>query len=256
MTVNSPETVTKCAVVVGGSGGIGAAVCRVLAREGWDIRLTYRSNAERAQAVADEITALGQTAELVQAELPTDVERVFEPFGSNRSLHGYVYAAGPYVPQRYINQISPQTMESIFHNDLMSFYSGVSAALPHLRETAGTVVSVVTPAIVRYAPRDVLSSAPKAAIESIIKGIAFEEGRYGIRANAVGVGVIEGDGMWTALVESGDFSPAMLAAAKAGTALKKFGDVSDIAEAVEFLMSKRARWITGQTLNVDGGYSI
>ena len=76
-----------------------------------------------------------------------------------------------------------------------------------------------------------------------------------MRASAVGVGVIEGDGMWSQLLERGDYTEAMLTAARNNTALRRFGSVDDIAEAVRH-PPDRARWITGQTLNVDGGYSI
>ena len=102
--------------------------------------------------------------------------------------------------------------------------------------------------------RDGLSAVPKAAVELLVRGLAVEEGRFGVRANCVGPGMLE-DGMAATLIESGDLDDAALDAARANIPLRSFGTARDIAEAVCFLASDRAAFITGQTLNVDGGFS-
>ena len=86
-------------------------------------------------------------------------------------------------------------------------------------------------------------------------GALAEEGRFGVRANAVGVGVIT-DGLYHALVERGDFDERFLEASRQAKALKRLGTAEEVAEGVVFLASARARWITGQTLMVDGGYAL
>jgi NAD(P)-dependent dehydrogenase (short-subunit alcohol dehydrogenase family) len=100
----------------------------------------------------------------------------------------------------------------------------------------------------------VLSVAPKAAIEALVRGIASEEGRFGIRANSVALGVIEA-GIFLRL-EGVDFDPEWVEAARNNTALKRFGTAEEVANAVVFLASARASYVTGQMLVLDGGYSI
>ena len=128
-------------------------------------------------------------------------------------------------------------------------------ALPHLRSTEGSVVAVTTAATARYPVRDGLSSAPKGAVEALVRGLAAEEGRYGVRVNAVGPGMLT-DGMAARLISSGELSEEALAVARRNIPLRRFGTATDIAEAVCFLASDRAGFISGQKLDVDGGYSV
>ncbi len=139
--------------------------------------------------------------------------------------------------------------------DAAGFFNVVHPALPHLRSAEGSVVAVTTAATARYPVRDGLSSAPKGAVEALVRGLAAEEGRYGVRVNAVGPGMLTA-GMAARLISSGELSEEALAAARGNIPLRRFGTATDIAEAVCFLASDRAGFISGQKLDIDGGYSV
>ena len=145
-------------------------------------------------------------------------------------------------------------MQEQLDADASGFFAVASPALPHLRQTEGSIVAVTTAATRRYPVRDGLSSIPKAAVEAAIRGIAAEEGRFGVRANTVGPGMLV-DGMAERLMASGDLDESALDAARQYRHAA-FGSAADIAEAVCFLASQRAKFITGQHLDVDGGFTV
>lgn len=245
------------ALVVGGSGGVGRAICEALAAQGSDVALTYRGNREAAEAAAQAVRDRGRRAQAMALSLADSealahcLAEVAREFGA---IHTVVNAAGASIPMRYISQITPGQFRDVIDGDLNGFFNLLHAALPHLRACAGSIVAVSSIGLQRWPKRDALSVVPKAGIESLLQGVAREEGRHGVRANSVQLGVIEA-GLFLRL-KGVDFDPEWVAAARDNTALKRFGTAQEVAEAVCFLASRRAAYITGQVLRLDGGFSV
>jgi NAD(P)-dependent dehydrogenase (short-subunit alcohol dehydrogenase family) len=253
-----PDFPDGSALVVGGSGGIGGAIARRLAAAGSRIAITYRQNQDAARAVAQEIREHGGECSIHGVELG-DLESVAacveEVSKAHGPIHTIAHAAGTRIDQPYISELTPQQWSDTMNWDVNGFFHVAHAALPHLRNSRGSIVFVSSAGLRRFPPGDVLSVAPKAAIEALVRGIAREEGRYGVRANSVAVGVVDA-GMFVELVDRGELSQTWLDAAIRNTPLRRFAKPEEVADAVVFLASSRASYVTGQTLFVDGGYTL
>lgn len=253
------------ALVLGASGGIGLAISAMLWSRGCSLAMTYRSTVvgpDRLAALSGgqptgspgegRPPVLAYQLDLTDAVKCADVvAAVARDLGG---IHTLIYAAGPRVPLTHLSQVAPASLKSQLLDDAVAFFNAVSPALPHLRAAQGAIVAVTTVATARHPVRDGLSSVPKAAVEAIVRGLAVEEGRYGVRANCVAPGMLS-DGMSVRLMEAGELDQRTLDVALSHTPLRRFGTAADVAEAACFLASERARSITGQKLNIDGGYS-
>jgi NAD(P)-dependent dehydrogenase (short-subunit alcohol dehydrogenase family) len=253
----SGEFSGQVVVVIGGSGGLGQAIALLAAGRGADVALTYRSRRSAGEAVAERIAAQGRRALALPLDL-TDSDAVTATLADIvarlGAIDAIICAAGPDLPQPAIADVTALQWQRIVLADMAGVFNLVSAALPHLRASAGAIVALSSAGVRRYPPGDILSVAPKAGIEALIRGVAREEGRHGVRANAVAVGVIEA-GQYLRL-RGEAFSDRWEEAARRNTALKRLGSAAELAEVVLFLASRRAGYVTGQVISADGGYSL
>ena len=247
------------ALVVGGSGGVGQSIALKLAEQGCDVAVTYRSKESAAQAVVAQIEALGRRASAHALSLADEpgvgacVAAVTERYGR---LHTVVHAAGSPIDQPYFSAVTPEQWRNVMEADVNGFFHVAHHTLAKLKAGGGgSYVYVSSAGLARYPTGDVLSVAPKGAVEALLRAIAKEEGRFGIRANSVALGVIDA-GMFHRLVETGELNQAYLDASKRNIALRRFGTAEEVAEAAAFLASSRASYITGHVLRVNGGLLI
>ncbi|GGU27718.1 SDR family NAD(P)-dependent oxidoreductase [Nocardioides albus] len=249
-----PPSSRGTVLVTGAAGGIGEAICRRLAETGGRLVLAYRSR--KPDTLLDDLGSrivFADSCDLADAaDVARFVRAALQEAGDIRTV---VHAAGPHVPMTHLSRIAPEELDRQLREDVSAFFNLAHAVLPSLRRTRGSVTAITTAATSRYPVRDGLSAAPKAAVEALARALAAEEGRYGVRVNCVGPGMLD-DGMAARLIASGDLDQRALDVTLANIPLRTFGTSTDIAEAVEFLSSDRARFITGQKLDVDGGYSV
>jgi NAD(P)-dependent dehydrogenase (short-subunit alcohol dehydrogenase family) len=253
---SSPAFPDGAAIVLGGSGGIGSSVCELFARQGVDVAIGYRSNAAAAESVAARVAAHGRRAAAVRVDA-ADAHSVAQGFREAHErlgrIHTVVYAIGADISMAYIANVDPEEWRRTIDGDLNGFFHVAKAALPLLRAGGGgSLIAVTSAGIDRHPPMDILSVAPKAGIEALIRGVAREEGRYNIRANTVAPGVIDA-GLFHRLTPQ--VSPQFVEAMKRNTALRRFGSAEEVAAVVVFLASTPAAYVTGQRIVVDGGYS-
>lgn len=247
------------ALIFGASGGIGGEIARVLACDGADLALVYNNNSDAAQAVASEARAGGCNASTYQCDARNADAMAATVAAAAREhgrIHTLVWAAGPLVDQLYLAETPMDAWRNAFEIETFGVINSVTALLPHMREHGGgSVVHLGSAGHHRFPDRDGLSVVPKAANESFLQGIAREEGRFGIRANSVTVGVIDA-GMFKELMAKGAFPEGWAEETQKALCLKRWGQPEEIGYAVSFLASDRAAYVTGQIINVAGGYGV
>lgn len=248
--------VSGSVVIFGASGGIGSAIATALAELGVRTALLYHSNQSAADELAQRI-GNGATVHLVDASNARDCERAIEHVRAvHERIGGLVWAAGPVVNQRLLKDTPEEEWSRALAVEAGGFFASVRAVLPTMEEFGqGSIVHLGSAGALRWPDRDGLSLVPKAVNEALIKGIAKEEGRNGIRANSVLVGVIDVR-MFKVLREQGQFPTGWEKETLKMLALKRWGQAHEVANAVVWLLSDQASYVTGQQISVAGGYGI
>jgi 3-oxoacyl-[acyl-carrier protein] reductase len=239
----------KSALVTGASRGIGRSIALRLAREGANIVVNYNANAEAATSVSDAIKALGREVCVVQADVarPPDVERLIQTALRSFSRIDVLVNNAGITRDTLLMRMSEDDWDAVLDTNLKSAFLVTRSVLrPMLRQRAGRIVNITSISGVIGNAGQANYSASKAGLIGLSRSIAREVASRNITCNAVAAGVIDTE-IWHGVPESAIES--MLQMIPAG----RKGTPEDVAEAVAFLASDAAAYITGQVLHVDGG---
>lgn len=240
----------KKALVTGAAGGIGQAVARRLCRDGYFVTLNYAHASEAARALCSSLNGgyPSPRAETVCADV-ADRAQVEEMFRIAGGVDVLINNAG-IAQQKLFTDLTEDDWQRMIAVDLTGVFHCCQSALPHMiREKRGKIVNISSMWGQVGASCEVSYSAAKAAVIGLTKALAKEEGPSGIQVNCIAPGVIDTP-MNTAL------GAETLRGLAEETPLGRLGTPEDVADAVGFLVSHQADFITGQVLGVSGGFIV
>ena len=248
----SNETLTRCALVTGGSRGIGRAVCLDLARAGFAIAVNYAGNQQAAQETAEACRALGVKAEIFAADVsrPEECARLFEEVLAAFGRVDVLVNNAGVTRDSLILCLSEEDFDKVLDTNLKgAFFCCKAAARPMMKQRFGRIINLTSVVGLRGNPGQTNYSASKAGLIGLTKSLAKELASRGITANAVAPGFIDTD-MTRAMPE------AAKAAMNGTIPLGRPGQPEEVARAVAFFASEESGYITGQVLCVDGGMAM
>lgn len=242
----------KVALVTGGSRGIGSAVCLRLAAEGAAVVVNYAGSQSSAQELASRIIGDGGKALALRADVADPaqcsalVEETHSQFGS---LDIVVNNAG-IARDGLVVRMSDEDWDAVIRTNLTGVFSVTRAAAKiMMKQRSGSIINMASVVGLTGNAGQVNYAAAKAGVIGLTKSVARELASRSVRVNAIAPGFIETD-------MTAELSEKVCDAARAQIAMGVFGTPEDIAAAVAFLASDDARYITGQTLAVDGGMTF
>ena len=242
----------KTALITGSSRGIGRAVARELAHQGWAVGINYLTREDKARELVEELTAEGCQAAAFQADVADGaaVAEMVWKLGETFSPVELVVNNAGVAGQSLFQDISDEMWNRYLAVNLGGARNTIKAALPHMiSEKRGCIVTISSIWGQRGASCEVAYSATKAALIGLTRSLAAELAPTHIRVNCVAPGVIRTD-MLDELPEE------ILPQLAEQTPMGRLGTPEDIAAAVAFLASPEADFMTGQVLTCDGGFIL
>jgi len=244
-----------CAVVFGATGGLGQAVARRMAVLGSNLVITYRKQPESLHPLIGELKSAGVKVSVTECDV-TRLQSVREAFAAAQREYGIIHSVLNTVGLPYkespLAELDEGLFRAVLEVDVIGFLNIAKAVIPIMRrQGAGSLVTVGTTAQERVHEGNSLSSIPKSTVAMMVRHLAAEEGKHGIRVNMVGAGVYNaGMALHDATVDDLDrqYSDTI--------ALRRIGQAAEFAGAAAFMTTDAASYITGQVLQSDGGLSL
>jgi NAD(P)-dependent dehydrogenase (short-subunit alcohol dehydrogenase family) len=245
----------KVLLITGASRGIGAATARLAAQRGYAVCVNYRQNAAAAQAVIESITQAGGQAVALAADvaIETEVVRLFEQTeAALGSVTALVNNAGILERQMRVTEMDAARWQRVLATNVIGAFVCAREAVRRMSTRrggqGGAIVNVSSRAAVLGGANEYVDyAASKGALDSFTIGLAHEVAEEGIRVNAVRPGVIYTD------IHASGGEPQRVERVKAAVPMKRGGQPEEVAEAVLWLLSEAASFVTGTFLDVSGG---
>ncbi|THK35076.1 SDR family oxidoreductase [Ensifer sp. MPMI2T] len=242
-------------LVTGGSRGIGAAICIAAASEGWRVAVNYASNRQAADDVVRAVEAAGSAAIAIEGDVGSEagVKAIFSAVDSAFGrLDGLVNNAGIVGPRQRIDEILPERLDRMFRVNVTGSIRCAAEAVLRMSTRhggrGGSIVNLSSIAAVLGAPGQYVDyAAAKGAIDTFTVGLAREVAAEGIRVNAVRPGIIDTD------IHASGGLPDRAREMAPSIPVQRPGTAGEVADAILYLLSDKATYVTGAILNVSGG---
>ncbi|UWU13735.1 SDR family oxidoreductase [Rhizobium sullae] len=242
-------------LVTGGSRGIGAAVSRLAARQGWRVAVNYASNKVAADAVIEAITADGGEAIAVKGDVgnAADIALMFETVDHHFGrLDGLVNNAGIIDMAQRVDEMSGDRIERTMRVNVTGSILCAAEAVRRMSSKhgakGGAIVNISSMAAIIGSPFQYVDyAASKAAIDTFTIGLAREVAAEGVRVNAIRPGIIDTD------IHASGGLPDRARDMAPSIPMQRSGTAEEVADAVLYLLSPAASYVTGAVLNVSGG---
>lgn len=246
----------KTVVITGAASGIGRSTAKRCAEEGARVIVTD-VDIEGGEETVERIEAAGGEAEFAELDV-TDSEGfhdVVDTVAEEYGIDVMVNNAGTGHPGGNLEDLDDETRDFVIDINIKGVWNGCSAALPHMKDQGhGSIVNVGSLASILGLPKQAAYSTTKAAVLNMTRTVAAEAGPYGVRANAVCPGFTETQMLEGFLAQQDDPEVARAEMIE-DYPLKRLGEPEEIANAILFLASDEASFVSGHRLVVDGGFS-
>lgn len=240
---------TKTVLITGGSRGIGRATALLCGARGWNVAINYARDSEAASSVVAAVGAAGGAAFAMQGDVRDEAamialyDRTIEAYGG---INGVVNNAGIVAPKSTVAEMDVERMRRVFDTNVLGAY--IVAREAARRMTAGSIVNVSSAAArLGSAGEYVDYAGSKGAVDTMTTGLANELAPKGIRVNAVRPGLIETD------IHASGGQPGRAERIGALTPLGRAGTAEEVAQAIIWLLSDEASYVTGAFVDVSGG---
>ncbi|RWW93733.1 3-oxoacyl-ACP reductase FabG [Flavobacterium cerinum] len=239
----------KCALVTGGSRGIGSAICQKLAAESdYHILINYQSNREAAEETLQKVIANGATGELLKFDVANadEVKAVLGEWQDNNpeALVEVIVNNAGITKDGLFMWMTHEDWSKVINTSLNGFYNVTSFFIQKLlRNKYGRIINMVSLSGVKGTPGQTNYSAAKGAVVAATKALAQEVAKRNITVNAVAPGFIRTD--MTGELDEKELIKMVPA--------NRFGEAEEVADLVSFLASRKASYITGEVININGG---